>query len=650
MEEKKEKTVNNILASKEEEKPLGEAIRAVMGGDCTIKAAASGDGDGDGSKGTPSIDINVYSGGIMVVGYYGRVVVDLAGMKASNVTPILYGHNTYDIDGILGQTSKVVADKKLTASGSIMGKSDITDKVLALSKDGYKFQSSMGATPLKTRDVPEGEDVEVNGQTLTGPFVLVVESKLNEISILPLGADGTTSAAIAAEHTKREEHQMKPGESPEKTAEEVRAQAVKEDARIQAVRAIAKDYPEIAATAVKEGWDENKTSLAVKDAIIAAQKNEIEAHKVQTERPGTLGIIAGRGAPSITAKLVEAAVALRCGLNNAEKAYGAETLEAASQIRIHSFTDVVKTCLIAEGKSHDVSRHDTESFLRAAFSTVSLSNVLANVMNKFVLQGYGVVEQTWRLIANIRPVVDFKAHVGVRLIMDNLLQNLSPSGEIKHGTLSDETRSISADTKALMLAITRKDIINDDLGVLSDTPTRLGFAAGRTLNVDFWKEFESDANNRFTTSGKIKNRIAGGGLNSANLTLARALFRKMTDPDGNPMGLDPTILLVSPKNETTADELFVSTNVKGSTDGPDANVFKGRFKPAVSTYLSDDPWYLIAPPLSMPSMEVAFLNGVQTPTVESAQADFNRLGIQMRCYWDYGVKFAERRGIVRSNS
>lgn len=612
-----------------------------------IKAAAD---DGGGGGGLPKIDISVYNGGIMAVGYYGKVVVDLAGMSVSDVTPILYGHDTYSIDAILGQTSSVTADKTLSASGSIMGNSDTANKVLALSKNGYRFQSSMGATPLKTRDVQEDEEVEVNGQTLTGPFLLVVESKLNEISILPLGADGTTSAAIAAEHTQREEHQMKAGESPEATAEEIRANAVREDARIQSVRAIAKDHPEISATAVKEGWDENKTSLAVKDAIIAEQKKEIEAGKVQTGRPGAPNVVTGKGSGPINARIIEAAAAFRCGLNDAEKVYGAETLEAASQLRMHSFTDLVRACLIAEGKGTDISRHDGEAFLRAAFSTASLSNVLSGVMNKFVLQGYGVVEQTWRLIANIRPVVDFKAHVGVRLVMDSLLKSLSPSGEIKHGTLSDETRSIAADTKALMLAITRKDIINDDLGVLSDTPARLGFAAGRTLNIDFWKEFESDTNNRFTTSGKIKNRITGGALNSANLALARALFRKMTDPDGNPMGLDPTIILVSPKNETAADELFASTTVKGSTDGPDANVFKGRFTPAVSTYLSDDPWYLVAPPLSMPSMEVAFLDGVQTPTVESAQADFNQLGIQMRCYWDYGVKFAERRGIVRSNS
>jgi len=48
-------------------------------------------------------------------------------------------------------------------------------------------------------------------------------------------------------------------------------------------------------------------------------------------------------------------------------------------------------------------------------------------------------------------------------------------------------------------------------------------------------------------------------------------------------------------------------------------------------------WYILADPADMPVIEVAFLNGQQQPTVESADADFNNLGIQMRGYHDFGV-------------
>ena len=40
-------------------------------------------------------------------------------------------------------------------------------------------------------------------------------------------------------------------------------------------------------------------------------------------------------------------------------------------------------------------------------------------------------------------------------------------------------------------------------------------------------------------------------------------------------------------------------------------------------------------------IEVAFLNGQESPTIETADADFNMLGIQMRGYHDFGVNLQE---------
>ena len=47
-------------------------------------------------------------------------------------------------------------------------------------------------------------------------------------------------------------------------------------------------------------------------------------------------------------------------------------------------------------------------------------------------------------------------------------------------------------------------------------------------------------------------------------------------------------------------------------------------------------------------MDVAFLNGRTTPIVETAEADFSQLGIQMRCYFDYGAAAGELKAAVYS--
>ena len=618
--------------------------RIMMAGFCTIEAAAPVK-EGEAAK-LPRITMEAYNGGKMNVRWWGDVVVDLAGMQTSDIVPILYAHSTYSIDDIVGQTDKVTSDKKLTATGSVMGSSETVKSMLGLAKNGFKFQMSIGNTPTKTRDVPDNEEVEVNGQTIRGPFTLIVESELNEISILPLGADKSTSAAIAAQHEDKGQH-MNNENKTAPTAEEIRAAAVAEESRIRDVRSIAKDHPEISAAAVKDGWDSTKTEIAVKDATIKAQAAEIAAHKIQDERPNGFNINGGTR-PDMTANAIEAATAIRAGLKSPEKVYTPATLDAASVIQINSLTDLVRLCLAASGKQLNATRHQTKEFLQAAFSTAAIANVVSSVANKFIRQGYGTVEQTWRQVASVRSVVDFKANTGVRLIMANLLQALSPTGEIDHGSLSDETRSIQADTKALMLAITRKDIINDDLGVLTELPVKLGFAAARTFNTDFWAAFSAALATAFPVDNSLGN-YHNVALSLANLALAEQKFMALVDSDGNPIGADASVLLVGSANSVKARELNVSTNLIGGTAKDTAsNPFVGRYAPAATRYISGNGWALVSNPMAMPLMEAAFLNGRQEPWVETADTDFNTLGIQMRCYYDYGVAFAEPKAAVYS--
>jgi len=331
-----------------------------------------------------------------------------------------------------------------------------------------------------------------------------------------------------------------------------------------------------------------------------------------------------------------------------EKRFDSETLNAAADLRIHSITDLVSASLAIEGKRLDCSRHDTRGFLEAAFSTRNIANVLSNLANKFILEGYGTVEQVWRQVSAIKAVVDFKANTGVRLVMSNLLKDLGTGGEIEHGKLSDETRSVQADTKALMLGVTRKDIINDDLGALTELPTRLGYAAARTFNTDFWAAFEAAVSANFSASPPKSNQTTGA-LSLTTLAAAETLFLNQTDADGNPIGGELTTLLCGTTAYTKAREIFVSTNLIGGTSKDTAsNIYVNRFAPAFSRYLSAAPWYLASNPMAMPLMQVAFLNGRQEPFVETADADFNTLGVQMRCYYDYGASFGEYRAAVRS--
>ena len=60
-------------------------------------------------------------------------------------------------------------------------------------------------------------------------------------------------------------------------------------------------------------------------------------------------------------------------------------------------------------------------------------------------------------------------------------------------------------------------------------------------------------------------------------------------------------------------------------------------------------WYLFANPADVAAMEIAYLNGVTTPTIESGETDFNTLGIQWRCFFDFGVAMQDFRAAIRAD-
>jgi hypothetical protein len=99
----------------------------------------------------------------------------------------------------------------------------------------------------------------------------------------------------------------------------------------------------------------------------------------------------------------------------------------------------------------------------------------------------------------VRNVSDFKTVTSYRLIGKDQYELVAPGGEIKHGTLGNETYSNRADTYGLMLSIDRRDIINDDLGAITTVPQKLGRGSGLKINDVFWTTFLNNA--AFFTAG-----------------------------------------------------------------------------------------------------------------------------------------------------
>lgn len=358
-------------------------------------------------------------------------------------------------------------------------------------------------------------------------------------------------------------------------------------------------------------------------------------------------------------QVVEAALCLSGKATTVEKMFNERTLEAAHKKYRHGLT--LGELIVTEARTRGftgfkLNTSNLREALQLAFSTVSLPGITSNVANKFLLEGWNSVDQSWMKISSRRPVNDFKQITSYRLTGNTRYQKVGPTGELQHGTLGEESFTNQADTYGIMLSITRQMLINDDLGALSAVPRKIGYDGARAFNLIFWAAFLN--NTSFFAAGN-SNYAEGAStaLGYASLGAAETLFLNQTDPDGNPVAINPAILLVPTALKGTAEDLMVGSEVRdttASTKYPTANRFKGRFEVVSPPYLhlssltgySALKWYLIANPAEVPVVETVFLNGVETPTVETAEADFNTLGIQMRGYHDWGTTLQDPRGGV----
>ena len=620
----------------------------------------------------PKFRMVAYTGGPMkVAGWRHPVVIDLAGLAIpSQSRPIRFGH---DASAGVGHTSAVAVEEgKLVASGVISRDTHAAKEVVASARNGFPWQASVGASVEAFEFLRENQSATVNGRDVQGPLNIVRRATLGEISFVDLGADGGTTASIAAsgeavgasgsDNGGTAGGETVPGSGSTGAPDPVRdlrAQMAAETDRIAAIRRLCAagggTHPGIESQAIREGWDATRT--------------ELEVLRASRPKPPAGPAIHAQGHAGVTQNVLEAACILSGRLENPEKHCNERDLEAASRAfgRTMGLQELLLHAAWANGYSGRTFR-DWHGVMDAAFgrhieasvgnSTISISGILSNVANKFLLEGFFSVERVWRNICAVRSVTDFKTVTSYRLTGNDGYEKVAPGGEIKHGTLGEESYSNKAETYALMLSIDRTDIINDDLGAITTVPRKLGSGSGKTINEVFWAAFM--ANSGFFTVGN-KNYITGAdtALGIDGLTKAEVAFMDQVDSDGKPIGVLPSILLVPTALSAMGSQLFKSLELRDNTAAakyPITNPHQGKFRVEVSRYLgnpkftgnSTKAWYLLADASDLPVVEMAFLNGQEAPTIETAEQAFNRLGIQMRGYHDFGVALQDPRGGVKS--
>lgn len=413
----------------------------------------------------------------------------------------------------------------------------------------------------------------------------------------------------------------------------------------------------IAATGIREGWSVEKVELEV------MKKRDI------TARAGVTSFRGAESDPDNMPRVLEAALCITRKIKDVDKQFDDKTLQAAhSQFRRGAgLQQIMLTAAAANGMLMQPGMRITPGNIRevlahccpdgrqiqAAFSSLSLPGILSNVANKEILQGYMEEDAVWREIAQIKSVSDFKTVTSYRMLDNMEYEKLGAGGVIKHGTLGEESFTRSVDTYAKMFSLTRQDIINDDLGAFDDLRNRIGRGGAIKLNDLFWVTFLGNKATIFTAArtNYIEGATTNLGTDGVGLGLGQKAWRQRTSPtaDGTKRvsGM-AKFILVPPELETIADALYAARNI-ASVKVSDVNTFANKYTPIVANQLSDTSitgysttaWYLLGDKSQGSPVVVSFLNGQETPTVESADADFNTLGIQFRGYHDFGCDLGD---------
>ena len=329
-----------------------------------------------------------------------------------------------------------------------------------------------------------------------------------------------------------------------------------------------------------------------------------------------------------------------------------------------TLVDIARECLVNAGvavrgldKSALVARALT---LRsgATQSTSDFAYALENTMHKVLQAAYAVTPDTWSKWCKRGTVSDFRAHYRYRMGSFGALDDLTENGEFKAKTITDAERaSITASTVGNKVAVTRKMIINDDMGVFSSLLVGLGRAAALSVEVDAYALLAQNsglgptmADNYPVFDAAHNNITTGAALSAAAIDADAAKMARQTDKDGNDyLDLQPAVLLVERALKGTAltiNDAQYDPDTANKLQKP--NTVRGLFRDVVGTprfASASTRRYLFADPNLYPVFEVAFMEGNESPVLESKDG-WDTDGAEMRVRFDYGVAAVDYRGAV----
>nr|DAS22370.1 MAG TPA: major capsid protein [Caudoviricetes sp.] len=560
---------------------------------------------------------------------------------------VLFNH---DRDAVVGHIEKVWLEDNRGKALVRFDTDEQSETIFQKVQSGTLQGVSVGYA-IYRYEVLEDEDTKSTNGRFNGPAYVVTDWEPLEISIVSVPADATVGVGRSAEeiHTSIDTQEDNTRMDQEKTLEvqEVKSTPVEtgitqEDLQ-KAMEQERKRTSEI--TALFRDFDVEGADEAIVMGVSVDEARAMVMDQLRARNKG-VSVTMGEAESDKFRAAAQDAVLMAAGIPVADAAPGAQ------ELRGHSMVELARESLQREGLQANFG-DNMELARQAINSTSTFPAIMANLANKSVMVGFNEAETTYQFWAGKGSNRDFKEAARVALSEAGNLELVPEGGQFQQDFLGEASARTKVATYGKLFSLTRQAIINDDLGLFSKIATKYGSAAKRLVNKMVYAQLTGNVkmqDNVALFDTKHGNVAATGeALSVKAIAKAITAMRRQKGITGDAtLNITPKYLVVPPELEMTAYQIVNSTAAVDGVNSGVVNPYKGRFVVVADAELTDpDAWYLVADASQHDTIEVTYLNGVETPRLETRQG-FDVDGIEYKVAFDCGVSALDFRGVFKN--
>jgi caudovirus prohead protease len=560
---------------------------------------------------------------------------------------VLFNH---DHDAVVGHVEKVWLEDNRGKALARFDTDEQSETIFQKVQSGTLQGVSVGYA-IYRYEVLEDEDTKSTNGRFNGPAYVVTDWEPLEISIVSVPADPTVGVGRSAEeiHTSIDTQEDNTRMDQEKTLEvqEVKSTPVETgltQADLQkAMEQERKRTSEI--TALFRDFDVEGADEAIVMGVSVDEARAMVMDQLRARNKG-VSVTMGEAESDKFRAAAQDAVLMAAGIPVADAAPGAQ------ELRGHSMVELAREALQREGLKANFG-DNMELARQAINSTSTFPAIMSNLANKSVMTGFNEAETTYQIWAGKGSNRDFKEAARVALSEAGNLELVPEGGQFQQDFLGEASARTKVATYGKLFSLTRQAIINDDLGLFSKIATKYGSAAKRLVNKMVYAQLTGNVKMQDGVAlfDNKHGNVAGTGEALSVKAIAKAItaMRRQKGITGDAtLNITPKYLVVPPELEMVAYQIVNSTAAVDGVNSGVVNPYKGRFVVVADAELTDpDAWYLVADASQHDTIEVTYLNGVETPRLETRQG-FDVDGIEYKVAFDCGVSALDFRGVFKN--